>query len=314
MKRIILDCDVGTDDALALLILLKADQEKLVKIEAICCSMGNTSIENVCINVMRLLQITKRTDIPVYRGVKDELIKHAKLKTNFHGNDGFGDLSVDVEPNLDLIKSEPSPIGMYSIAKKLNGDVSLMVLGPLTNPALTIKLFPDFTELLHEILIMGGNYKAIGNITKTAEYNFHVDPEAAHIVLNDSKCPITILPWETCLKPKITFDWRWNVFGKINLRPIQLLTEAERNIYTHKKDFEYWLPCDAFLAAAFVNPACLELTKSFHATVELHGYETRGQLILDHNKNEKDNVVIITKINENVFKNVLMNLSTLNIL
>ncbi|KAJ8966092.1 hypothetical protein NQ317_008767 [Molorchus minor] len=98
IKRVIVDVDVGVDDYLALLILLHAEKAGKLKIEAIVCSMGNTTVENVLKNVVRLLEIEKRTDIPVYRGVKNQLILPKESVTKFHGQDGFGDLTHDKDP------------------------------------------------------------------------------------------------------------------------------------------------------------------------------------------------------------------------
>lgn len=89
---------------------------------------------------------------------------------------------------------------------------------------------------------------------------------------------------------------------------IQLLNRAEGNIYK-TRTAEYWTPCDAFLAIAFLYPESIEKEASYHATVELHGHETRGQIVLDHLNEKGNNLRIIKKVNEEFAKRVLLETS-----
>ncbi|GJQ84570.1 hypothetical protein Trydic_g234 [Trypoxylus dichotomus] len=305
MKRLIVDLDVGSDDAVALLVLLKAEKDGLVKIEAICCSKGNTTTENVCKNVVRILELVGRMDIPIYRGCEEELISLKDKTDIYHGNDGFGDLKYDRVPDLSVIRKEPSPTGMNEIVSKHPGEIYLVCLGPLTNAALAMKLYKDFAPSLKEIYLMGGNYKAIGNVTKSAEFNFYSDPEAAYIVMKCARCPVTILTWETCTIPKFTMEWRFTVLGNVSDPMIQLLNRAEASIY-RKRMTEYWYPCDAFLTLALIYPECVEKEGVYHATIELHGRETRGQVVLDHLNEKEANVRVIKRVNEEFAKNIFL--------
>ncbi|RZC38428.1 uridine nucleosidase 1 [Asbolus verrucosus] len=306
-RRVILDVDVGTDDYLALLIFLYAEQIGEIKIEAIVCTMGNTTLENVCRNVVRLLETVDRTDIPVYRGASKQLIPPCYDIKTFHGSDGFGGLQYDKNPDLSIVKKQPAAVAIKDLVLKNPHEISMICVAPLTNAALTIRLYDDFADSIKDIWIMGGNYTAVGNVTATAEYNFYIDPEAAYIVLDSVKKPIFILTWETCLYPKITSDWRYNVFGTKKNPAIELLNRAEKSIY--RKNEKIWLPCDAFLAAAFLYPDSIITRKSCHnATVELYGSQTRGQIVLDHLKTKKENVTIIEEIDTESFKKLLMKL------
>lgn len=103
-------------------------------------------------------------------------------------------------------------------------EISLVCIGPLTNLALAFKTYDDIRDKIKEVYVMGGNYNGefqchswpeaaslwfffsfagVGNISSSAEYNFYTDPEAAYIVLESAKCPITIVPWEACLKESV---------------------------------------------------------------------------------------------------------------
>jgi inosine-uridine nucleoside N-ribohydrolase len=305
--RVILDVDVGTDDYMAMLVLLEADRLRQVKIEAVVCSMGNTTIDNVCVNVVRLLELVGRTDIPVYRGAATPLVPPTHEIGLYHGSDGFGGLRHDSTPDLTIIRKEPAAVGVANLVLDNPNQITLICVGPLTNLALSLRLYDSFADSIKELWIMGGNYTALGNVTATAEFNFYMDPEAAYIALDTVKKPIFILTWETCLRPKISSDWRRNVFGAKDNAAIQLLNEAEKQL--SRKNPKVWVPCDAFLVAAFLYPDTMITKKSTHnATVELHGSQTRGQIVLDHLKTKRDNVTIIEEVDPELFKQLLMKL------
>ncbi|XP_018577544.1 uncharacterized protein LOC108915879 [Anoplophora glabripennis] len=303
-KRIIIDVDAGTDDYLALLLLLYGERNGKVKIEAICCSMGNTSLENVVKNVVRLLETVGRTDIPVYKGANKQLILPKHPVDQFHGKDGFGDLHHDKDPDLSLVEQIPVSIALHHIISSNPNEIYLICVGPLTNLALALKLYDDLYSKIKEVWIMGGNVTAVGNVTSAAEYNFYIDPEAAYITLECLKCPIFILPWEPCLLPQIPFEWRYNVLSD-KTPEMELLTRAEKKIYAN--NFKFWLPCDAFLVFCFLNPKKHIIKQSIHhATVELYSSYTRGQVVLDHLKNKLPNVTIVEMLDGELFKEYIL--------
>lgn len=125
------------------------------------------------------------------------------IHDNFHGVDGFADLEHDREPDISIVQKEHASIAIGKFLRENPGEICIMALGPLTTVALAIELYPDFSKNLKELAVMGGNNRAVGNTPNAAEFNFFFDPESAFIVLEKCKCPIIILPWETCLLPQI---------------------------------------------------------------------------------------------------------------
>ncbi|XP_072383356.1 pyrimidine-specific ribonucleoside hydrolase RihA-like [Diabrotica undecimpunctata] len=299
MRRVILDVDVGTDDYMALLHLLHAQNRGEIKIEGIVCTSGNTDLDHVVVNTVRLLELIGRTDIPVFKGARRELILLDNIE-RYHGEDGLGDLYYDSDPDLSIVSKTPAAVAIHDIVDAHPNAVSLICVGPLTNLALSLKLYDDLAAKIKDVWIMGGNYTGVGNVSRAAEFNFHVDPEAAYIALENLKCPIYVLPWETCLLPKIPLEWRFEALG--NATPeLTLLTKAEEIIYK-KHNREHWIPCDTFLTFAFTNPDEHIVKSSIHhASVELHGDLTRGQVVLDHLKMNQPNVVIIENIDSQLF-------------
>ncbi|CAG9864606.1 unnamed protein product, partial [Phyllotreta striolata] len=306
-RKIVVDVDVGTDDYLALLYLLDVEKRGDLEILGIICTGGNAALDYVAVNVVRLLETLGRTDIPVYKGCKNQIILHKDTTLRYHGEDGLGDLEYDRSPDLSIIKDVPAAIGIHDIVKLAPNEVTMVCLGPLTNLALALKLYHELNSTIKEVWLMGGNYTGVGNVSCAAEFNFHYDPEAAYIVLENLKCPIYIFPWEACLVPEIPINWRFETLG--NCTPeLDVLTAAEKTLAT-KHNLEHWLPCDAFLAFCFAAPQ-RHITKSssHHATVELHGESTRGQVVLDHLKKNVPNVVIIEDINRDLFMEEMLKL------
>lgn len=154
---------------------------------------------------------------------------------------------------------------------------------------------------------MGGNYRGVGNISKCAEFNFWSDPEAAHIVLSESKCLMYIFPWEPCLDAghSMPFDeWRIGQLASNNNPYTNLLDPVETKAYT--RVLRGWTPCDNFLACCFIIPRMAKKVEKRHVTVELTGNHTRGQMVNDHVGKETPNAYIIEQIDVEMFKQFMM--------
>ena len=206
--------DVGCDDAWALYVLLKAMDHGLCNVLAITCVNGNTTLENVARNVVRVLQVVgKEKLIPVYKGAHKELIAtKTEGMDQFHGEDGLSDLEWDWQPDEDLIQKEHAVNKIHQLVIERPKEITYISLGPLTNLVICLRMYPEVAENLKEVYVMGGNNVGVGNMTKAAEFNFYLDSEAASIVLDSLKCPLTILPWEACIERSIQIP----MVGKVN--------------------------------------------------------------------------------------------------
>lgn len=156
---------------------------------------------------------------------------------------------------------------------------------------------------------MGGNHLGKGNVSHCAEFNFWYDPEAAHIVLAETKCPVYIFPWEPCLEAGWAmplYEYRIDQLSSNNNPYCKLLDPVEIKAYTNRNVLGRWTPCDNFLAACFISPKMIAGMSNKFVTVELAGNHTRGQMVVDHRNKDSPNAFIIEKIDVELFKKFML--------
>jgi inosine-uridine nucleoside N-ribohydrolase len=184
-KRIVLDVDTGTDDALA---LLYAVRHKDLEVLGITCVAGNATLDQVVINTCKVLDAAEADDIPVAAGAAEPLIERARRKGKSHGPDGLGGIQ------LPESVRERSPLHAVELLRQLimisPEPVTLVTLAPKTNVALLLTNYPDAAARLEQIIFMGGS-AGDGSVTGIAEFNVWQDPEAASIVI-ESPVPVTM--------------------------------------------------------------------------------------------------------------------------
>lgn len=173
-KPIIIDCDPGIDDAIALIIAFKAPE---IDVRGITTVAGNQTLDKTTRNALALVEAFK-VDIPVARGSAYPLLRNQVTAGYVHGESGLKSLILP-EPKKEAL---PDAIHfLYQEALKAKGDLEIVAVGPLTNIAQLILIHPDVIPLIRKLTIMGGGH-GFGNITPAAEFNFYADPEAAKVV------------------------------------------------------------------------------------------------------------------------------------
>ncbi|HUI70926.1 MAG TPA: nucleoside hydrolase [Spirochaetia bacterium] len=192
-KKILIDTDCGVDDAIAIMMALASPHE--VSVMGITTVSGNVQVDNVVDNVLRLLSFLDRTEIPVFRGASRPLVEPPHHAADVHGGTGLGD--AELPPASFAEQPRSAPEGIVRIARE-NPGITLLTLGPLTNVAIALNLFPELKGLIAEIVAMGGAIET-GNVTRFAEFNFHADPEAVQSVL-DAGVAISLLTWDATVK------------------------------------------------------------------------------------------------------------------
>jgi purine nucleosidase len=189
MLDLILDCDPGVDDAVALMLAFKSrDSLNLLGITTVA---GNVGIDNTTRNACLLRQVADRADVPVYRGLDRPLVRDPVLADDFHGPDGLGDYPV-FTPNKREESQSAIDFIIETLRNRPQNSVTLAVTGPLTNIAAAFERAPDVKARVEKIVLMGGARAEGGNITASAEYNIYADPDAAAIVFA-SGCPLVVI-------------------------------------------------------------------------------------------------------------------------
>ena len=191
-RLVVVDADMGCDDAVALLLLLRA--RSTVEIMALTTVAGNVGVKQAIKNASAVFKSMDKPEIPIYEGSAGPLIRNNNLKLwAGHGSDGLGDSGLSANVDLRMIQPIHAVQALIEIFKSKPGQIELLALGPLTNLALATRIDPSFPGNIKHLTIMGGCESAKGNSSMAAEFNFFADPEAAHIVL-DSFTAESILP------------------------------------------------------------------------------------------------------------------------
>ncbi|XP_056145502.1 inosine-uridine preferring nucleoside hydrolase isoform X2 [Lampris incognitus] len=308
-KKLLVDVDCGVDDAQAIMLALAVPD---VDILGITCSHGNTTVENVCKNVLRVLQACDKLMIPVFKGADKPILGKCISGGDFHGKDGLGDAPDPNAPGLDIVQKEGAVSAIIRIVHENPGEVSLVSTAPLTNLALTVRLDPSLPSKLRSLYIMGGNTESRGNTTICSEFNFAADPEAAYVVLNDYQCPTYLACWEFTCNSKLPWEFcdAWLAQDTKKARFMSKISKQsiDRDRYQEFVAGSGFISCDSYAMAAAVDDSFITESDHYPVSVELMGTHTRGMMILDTlgllKKSHK--AVIMRKVDMKKFEQMMM--------
>lgn len=200
---IIIDCDPGVDDVLAIILALKHPK---IDLKAICSVTGNGDIESTTKNGLNILSFCGREDIPLYKGSEFSLEGIKPETVPAFGDDGLGGFAHTIESNKE-IESENAVDFLIRTVSENPGKLTVLAIGPCTNIASAIRKDPNFAKNTKELIVMGGAKKT-GNMSPVAEYNFWADPIAAKEVLEASFPQITMIGLDVTNKIALDSDLR----------------------------------------------------------------------------------------------------------
>lgn len=285
-RRIIIDCDPGVDDALAIILALSNPE---IQVDALCSVTGNGLIEHTTANALKILKLCDREDIPVYRGSNESLTNGIPETVDAFGDDGLGGFA-------HLIETDRQPEDEHAVdflvryARENSGEFTLFILGPCTNIARAIRKDPGFVNHVKEVIIMGGA-KGRGNTSPVAEYNFWADALAAKEVMTAGFKDVTMVGLNVTHPIALDADIRemLRIFD----------TDLSKFIYeiTRVGVDECWESVrglrapmhDVLTIAYFINPTLLELIPAYidvvdsgiaigESVVDLHGKWNNNQI------------------------------------
>ncbi|KEK10882.1 hypothetical protein EP18_14635 [Lysinibacillus sphaericus] len=193
MRKLIIDTDTGSDDAVALIMALKSTN---LKVEAITTVCGNVPIELATKNALMTIEVANGQKPPLYIGAAKPLMRDLVTAVNVHGEDGMGDCHL-IHPTL-LPERKHAVDAILELIENNPGEIEIVTIGPVTNIALALLKAPETMKKVKHIYTMGTSGFGPGNTTPVAEFNVYVDAEAYSIMLN-SGIPTTIIGFDVCL-------------------------------------------------------------------------------------------------------------------
>lgn len=301
-ERIIIDCDPGVDDALAIILALHS---KNIQLEAVCSVSGNGSIDTTTQNALNILALCNRNDIPVYRGAGVALDQMQPETVSAFGDDGLGGYAHTISSD----KKEEEQHAVDFLVEYINNNpkkITLFAIGPCTNIALAIRKSPELAKNLKRLIIMGGA-KNTGNMSPVAEYNFWADPQAAKEVLDAGISDVVLIGLDVTNKIALDCEMR-EIIRLQNTDLSNFIYNITReglddNWRTRRKAVSPMH--DVLTIAYFMEPDILT-EKPAHVQVIVDGI-AKGQSIIDingHWNGNKCNVRYASDVNVNKFYEV----------
>lgn len=199
-KQIIIDCDPGVDDCVALMLALASPDD--LDVQAITTVAGNVPVETCTQNACGMATLAGRPDIPVYQGCPRPMVMAPVFADHVHGKSGLGDAILPV-PACTPQSTHAVDYLVTRLMASAPDSVTLVMTGPLTNLGVALVKAPAITHAIKEIVIMGGARSAGGNVTASAEFNIYADPHGAHVVF-ECGAPITLIGLDATLQFRCT--------------------------------------------------------------------------------------------------------------
>ncbi len=201
-QKIIIDTDPGQDDAVAILLALASPELEVLGLTTVA---GNVPLALTELNARKILELAGRSDIPVFAGAAAPMQRALVTAEHVHGKTGLDGIDLP-DPETPLQSQHAVDFIIDTLLREPAGTVTLVPIGPLTNIAAAFVQAPEIVARVARIVLMGGAYFEVGNITPAAEFNIFVDPEAAAIVFA-AGAPLVVLPLDATHQALTSRDW-----------------------------------------------------------------------------------------------------------
>ena len=273
--KIILDCDPGHDDAIAILLAAHHPEVDLLAITTVA---GNQTIEKTTQNALKVCSLANIRNVPIARGMDRPLVRPAKHAPTIHGESGMDGPNVP-EPDIELAPQHAVGL-LIEFLLNSDGDITLVPTGPLTNIAAAIRSEPAILPKIQAISLMGGAI-GLGNTTPAAEFNIYTDPEAAAIVFSCGR-PITMCPLEVTHQALATE----NVIHRLRAvdRPVATFAADLLVFFADRYRNVFGFPAapvhDPCAVATVIDPTIIK-AHTMHVEIETTGEWTSGRTVCD---------------------------------
>ncbi|MBD8043441.1 nucleoside hydrolase [Arthrobacter sp. Sa2BUA2] len=274
--KIILDCDPGHDDAVALLLAHGSPEIDLLAVTTV---VGNQTLEKVTRNALAIARVANITGVPFAAGCDRPLVRTIENAPDIHGESGMDGPELP-EPAIELDPRHAVDLIIDTVMAHEPGTVTLVPTGGLTNIALAVRKEPRIAERVKEVVLMGGGYH-VGNWSAVAEFNIIIDPEAAHIVFNE-KWPLTMVGLDLTHQALATDEVAARI-AAVGTKPAKFvgeLLEFFGKTYKDAQGFDFPPVHDPCAVAYVIDPSVMT-TRRVPLDVELTGTLTLGMTVAD---------------------------------
>ena len=274
--RIILDCDPGHDDAIAMLL---AHGNPDIDLVAVTTVHGNQTIEKVTRNALAVATVAGITGVPFAAGAHRPLVREAEVAESIHGDSGLDGPKLP-EPAFAADERHAVDLIIDTIMKNDPGTITLVPTGALTNIALAVRKEPRIAQRVKEVVLMGGGYH-VGNWSASAEFNIVIDPEAAHIVFNES-WKLTMVGLDVTHQALATPDVvaRIAAIDTASARFVVELLDFFAHSYKDAQGFDFPPVHDPCAVALVIDPSVMKVVR-VPLDIELTGTLTLGMTVAD---------------------------------
>ncbi|WP_347138757.1 nucleoside hydrolase [Paracoccus sp. SSK6] len=201
-RKIIIDTDPGQDDAVAILLALASPELQVLGLTVVA---GNVPLPLTELNARKIVELAGRPDIPVFAGCDGPLSRKLVTAENVHGQSGLDGIDLP-EPAIALQPQHAVDFIIDTLRREPEGTVTLVPVGPLTNIAQAFRRAPEIVARVQQIVLMGGAYFEVGNVTPAAEFNIYVDPEAA-VEVFAAGVPLVVMPLDATHQALTSRGW-----------------------------------------------------------------------------------------------------------
>lgn len=271
-RKIIIDTDPGQDDAVAILLALASPEE--LDVLGITAVAGNVPLDLTSKNARIVCELAGMTDVPVFAGCDRPLGRDLVTAEHVHGKTGLDGPDLP-DPAMPLQDTHAVDFIIDTLRREAAGTVTLCPLGPLTNIATALQRAPEIATRIKQIVLMGGAYFEVGNITPAAEFNIYVDPAAADIVFR-SGIDIVVMPLDVTHKALVTKPRNdaFRALGNASGIAVAQMTDFFERFDKEKYGSQGAPLHDPCVTAYLIDP---ELFSGRHINVEI---ETQSELTL----------------------------------
>lgn len=299
-RPVVLDCDPGIDDAVALLLAARAPE---LEIRAVTTAAGNVGLDKTSLNARRILTLAG-VELPVFAGAAGPLCGPVVTADEVHGSDGLLGIPVP-EPNFPM-RSGLAWDALYQEAVDCGGELEVVATGPLTNLGVALAKYSDLPGLIRRVVLMGGSTD-FGNTTPAAEFNIYADPEAAEMVFR-SGIPVVMCGLDVTHQAYLTVEEVGYLEGLGTPQALFAARTMRHGLAWHERFRVPGVPMHDPCAMMYVLEQGLFTSLPCWVGVECRGNLTRGKTVTDAYSDAKrePNTQLLTGINREAFAQALL--------